>query len=236
MINLEKNLKKMEKEEGLERKLKEYCPDVPGTLLERIFFQKPYIKKGLEDLEKYPDNEVTFMHSLKTADLAYLVGKEREYEDDKLQKLVEAALAHDLGKIKIDPEIINSPEKIEGDKLTELRSHVEKSFQIIRDQGDMEIAKLTLLHHRFKSKGPYPSDSKLEELLGEEILTEDDLEMGNVLALVDTMDAMSAKRSYKKSVPVNVTEKVMRAGFGESFDDDILDILRQYHDHLYGSD
>ncbi|MDY3818875.1 MAG: HD domain-containing protein [Lachnospiraceae bacterium] len=56
--------------------------------------------------------------------------------DQELADLVNAAILHDFGKMKIPMEILNKKERLTGEEYDIMRSHVKLSYEMIKDKND----------------------------------------------------------------------------------------------------
>jgi putative nucleotidyltransferase with HDIG domain len=105
-----------------------------------------------------------------------------------------AAILHDLGKVNIPTEILNSPNKLQHYEWMIIKQHpvyganMLKHYQIYDDV----VSGIMSHHERFDGLG-YPNN-----LIGEEIPWQ-----GRIIAIADSLDAMVSYRHYRKEKTLN---------------------------------
>lgn len=165
----------------------------------------------------------TFYHCLRVGDysrrLARAVGLP-SYQ----QKLAQfAGLLHDVGKMGVDQLIIHKPGKLTDPEYTAMKSHSALSEEIVRPLGHHDFFAQVLPavrghHERIDGKG-YP-----DQLSGEEIPF-----LARLILVVDTLDAMSHDRSYRKGLPIEAVYKEIRRCAGSQFDMGLVRIFLESH-------
>ncbi len=97
---------------------------------------------------------------------------------------------HDLGKVKINKEIINKPAKLTEEEMCQMRQHPVFGFQILNDTRQLtEESKLIVLQHHERTDGTgYPRG-----LRGEDIHI-----YGRICSLADVYDALTSARPYRQ--------------------------------------
>lgn len=166
----------------------------------------------------------TYAHCLRVGEMARKLARDagmNEYE----QKCVEfAGIFHDLGKIGIDPEIIGKPGKLDPRELDIMKTHSLMSEQIVRPLAQAHSFFKDLLpairghHERIDGEG-YP-----DKLMGEKIPV-----LARVILVVDTYDAMSQTRAYRKGLPDEIVYGELKRCSGTQFDPQLVRIFLQAH-------
>lgn len=140
-----------------------------------------------------------------------------EYE----QALAEySGLFHDIGKIGIGQDIIGKPGKLDPRELDIMRNHPVISEAILKPLSDNETFFRALLapvrghHERVDGEG-YP-----DKLMGDKIHI-----LSRVILIVDTYDAMSQTRPYRKGLPDEVIYSELKRCSGTQFDAHIVKIF-----------
>ncbi len=121
-------------------------------------------------------------------------------------------LLHDIGKVGIPDAVLNKAGPLDDDEWRIMRTHPVIGLQLvqpIRFLGDaVQVVKSH--HERWDGKG-YP-----EGKAGEEIYLP-----ARIFSVIDTFDAMTSDRPYRKGLPVHVAmEEIERCG-GTQFDPDV---------------
>ncbi|MFM2657227.1 HD-GYP domain-containing protein [Vibrio owensii] len=134
----------------------------------------------------------TYTHTLNVCLLAYDFGEFLSFTDAQLELIFDAALVHDLGKLKTPTTILHKHGKLEPIERQVMSEHVKHTYQIARGIKALETATMVggLHHERWDGNG-YPF-----RLKGDEIPF-----IAQVLAIVDTWDAMVSDRAYRKGMP-----------------------------------
>ncbi len=128
---------------------------------------------------------------------------------DHIEIIREAALLHDIGKIGIPEEILNKPGRLTREEFETMKTHVEHSIAMIRHLPSLDYVIPAVIghHERWDGKG-YPRG-----ISGEDIPI-----AARCLAIADSFDAMTSKRSYKQALPVDFAIKEIEDQAGRQFD------------------
>ena len=128
----------------------------------------------------------TFEHCRRVKRYVHDIGEYLELADGDIKNLVIAAYFHDVGKIMIPDTILNKPDKLTSVEFDLMKTHVTHSEKIIKEVLGAEISDILVLHHERLDGSGYPKGKKNIPLLG------------RILAVVDSFDAMTTDRIYKK--------------------------------------
>ena len=139
-------------------------------------------------------------HSERVAKYSIEIGKIMNLSDEDLKNLYIGALLHDIGKIGISEAIINKPDKLTNEEFQQIKTHPSRGAMIIEPAKFLkEKVPLIKYHHeRFDGKG-YP-----EGLKGEEIPL-----LARIICVADSFDAMTSKRAYRDTMPLEFARKEM---------------------------
>ena len=137
------------------------------------------------------------------------------------QKIVEfAGLFHDIGKVGIPDSILLKPAKLTSEEFVLMKTHPEKSVQIIQPLANSveffsHLVPGVLHHHERYDGNGYPN-----KVSGESIpLT------SRVILIADTFDAMTATRAYRNGLPKEVAYKELSDFAGRQFDPRLVEIF-----------
>ncbi len=152
----------------------------------------------MQCMRKYDD--LTYAHSMNVALICNIIGKWLKFSDDDLITLITAGLLHDIGKLKIPPEIIKKPGKLSDEEFNLIRKHAEYGYEILKTKNlDERIVTASLQHHERYNGHGYPY-----KLAGSEISF-----FSSIVAIADVYDAMTSDRSYRKGIcPFHVLEQM----------------------------
>jgi HD-GYP domain-containing protein (c-di-GMP phosphodiesterase class II) len=152
---------------------------------------------GLTNIKSF--DEYTFNHSVNVCVLSLAVGRRIGLNRSQLGELGLAALFHDLGKTIIAPELLNKTGKLDSAEVDTFQKHpVEGVRQLIRLKGlTKATAKLMISvfrHHSNVDRSGYPPLRQDEEISL----------YSRIIRIVDSYDAMTSKRIYRRGILNNV--------------------------------
>jgi HD-GYP domain-containing protein (c-di-GMP phosphodiesterase class II) len=125
-----------------------------------------------------------------------------------------AAALHDIGKIGIPEVILNKAGKLTEEEYLIMQNHAAKGADIIRGVRFLAPVAPLIYHHqeRFDGRG-YP-----DGLAGEKI------PLGSrIIAVLDTYDAMTSNRPYRKALPVERAVAELKRFSNQQFDPSVVD-------------
>ena len=159
----------------------------------------------------------TFSHSVNVTTAAVIFAKHLGYEDATLRTIGLAGFFHDLGKMEIPLEILNSPRKLTNSEFAVMREHptiAYKHLKNIPNLPDLVILGALEHHERLNGKG-YPDGKK-----GDEISI-----AGKILAIVDVYDALSSRRVYKEPMAPHSALGIL---YGMRDDDFVPELVERF--------
>jgi HD-GYP domain-containing protein (c-di-GMP phosphodiesterase class II) len=160
-------------------------------------------------------DDYTFLHCVNVATAAIIFAKHLGYEGDALRTVGLAGFFHDLGKMEIPLEILNSPRRLTAEEFAVMRRHPtigHTHLKKIPGLSDLVIQGALEHHERVNGKG-YPDGKK-----GDEIGP-----AGKILAIVDVYDALSSRRVYKDPMAPHSALGLLYGMRGEDFAPDLVD-------------
>ena len=136
-------------------------------------------------------DDLTYAHSINVALICNVIGTWMNLSHDDIETLMIAGMLHDIGKLRIPPEIIQKPSKLTDNEYAIIKKHPEYGYEILSTKNLNSKIKLAALQHheRYDGKG-YPNGLKGNEI---------DLFSG-IVAIADVYDAMTADRVYRKGI------------------------------------
>lgn len=166
-------------------------------------------------------------HSDRVSEYSVLIGEALELPEEDIKKLKIGGLFHDIGKIGVPDSILQKAGKLSDDEYSEIKNHPSIGAHILSTASIFQdIIPIVKHHHeRYDGKG-YPS-----QLAGENIPY-----LARITAVADTFDAMTSKRSYRDSLPLDYVITEFERCKGTQFDpkiaDVFIDILKNHYDKL----
>jgi HD-GYP domain-containing protein (c-di-GMP phosphodiesterase class II) len=154
-------------------------------------------------------------HGFRVGAVALALGTNLGLQGQRLEHLEVAAMLHDVGKVRLDPEVIGKPGPLSPDEWRQVRRHPELGFAMTSGVFHAEIADTILSHHeRWDGRG-YPQGRS-----GREIPL-----LARILCVADTFDAMTSDRCYRASLPVEVVMAELIAHAGTQFDPAVVEAM-----------
>jgi len=139
----------------------------------------------------------TVLHSINVMAFSLAFASYYRYSEDDAKNLGLCALLHDVGKTKINSELLSAPRKLTNAEFQEIKSHTTIGYQIIRecDFGTKEISIGALEHHEKLDGSGYPNNktdiSPIAQIIGlidcYEVLTNDDRPYRNAMNPFETL-------------------------------------------------
>lgn len=182
-----------------------------------------------EILDVKATDEYLYNHSLNVAVVSNLIGRWIGLEQKDLDILILAGLVHDIGKLRVDPAILNKPGKLTDEEFAEMKKHPEYSYQMLMEMGykDNAILKAVTFHHEKEDGSGYPL-----KISGDKITIH-----AKILAIADIFDAMTSNRVYKARVsPFKVLEMFQNQNFGKLDYKIIMVFIKRFTENYVGSE
>lgn len=198
------------------------------------------IKKINEDLEKaYLESIETLRytveakdtytrgHSDRVSELSVLIGKKVNLSEQDLRLLQIGGLFHDIGKIGVPDSILLKESKLTDDEYSEIKNHPSIGAHILSTATIFkDIIPIVKHHHERYDGHGYPS-----QLQGNHIPY-----LARITAIADSFDAMTSRRTYRDSLPLETVMAEFERCKGTQFDPELtdifLDILSNHFDEI----
>lgn len=169
-------------------------------------------------------------HSARVAAYAGILagGVDPDEELIDRERLQLACELHDVGKIGVPDSVLNKDGPLDAEELVNVQDHPRVGRRILEPllDDDLILSVVSWHHERWDGTG-YP-----DHLVGETIPA-----AARVVALADTLDAMTCPRAYRQAIPWDEAITRLRAASGTGFDpaliahmDRVLPQLKRIHD------
>ncbi|MFD2671429.1 HD-GYP domain-containing protein [Marinicrinis sediminis] len=155
-------------------------------------------------------NEYLFSHSLNVGIFSLIIGISLGYDEDELMQIGLGGLLHDIGKMQVNPHILNKPGPLTAQEMSAMRKHTEFGFQILKDIPNISLlsAHCALQHHERMDGSGYPRG-----IQGNEIH-----EYAQWIGLIDAYDAMTNHRAYREAMLPHQVLEILYTGAGSRYD------------------
>lgn len=167
-------------------------------------------------------------HQLKVARLAVEIARELGWSSEKIEGVRLGAMIHDIGKIYVPSEILNTPSKLSDLEFKVIRRHPQVGYEIVQDvEFPWPVAQVILQHHERLDGSGYPN-----QLTGEQIIPE-----ARVLAVADVVEAIASHRPYRPALGIDLALQEITQGRGTLFDAEVVDAcLRVFQENDFAFD
>lgn len=98
------------------------------------------------------------------------------------------ALLHDVGMLAIPMEILNSPRRLTEEEIALVRTHVEKTEQLLTGKLSDDIVRIACRHHERLDGSGYPKKIKGKQINSKQA----------ILQVADTVVGMTNERAYRQ--------------------------------------
>lgn len=172
-----------------------------AELLAKRAFSEQYKRGFLEMLVYTIDfrSEHTVVHTLATVNFAQQIGRLMRLGGKDLRDLYYGALLHDLGKIAIPLNILESTGRLSDEEMKVMKAHVRITEMILEGVVDNDVLQIAVRHHEKLDGSGYHKG-----------LTGDQLTLPQqIVAVADILSALYGKRSYKEAFSSDLIKKIM---------------------------
>lgn len=168
----------------------------------------------------------TASHSFTVANLACEIGKIFGFSRERCLKLKISGYLHDIGKIGVDPSLIEKAGPLTDDEFDQVKLHTYYTGQILSSlsisEWFHEIVLWAKNHHEKKDGTGYPY-----------CLHEEDLDVGSkIVAFSDVIAALMEDRPYRQSLPVDTAFEIIRKSISAKISDQMFDVIEGHKEAI----
>lgn len=137
------------------------------------------------------DQEYLLQHCLNSAILMGVFAKHLGFDKELINELCLAGLLMDAGMSTVPKEIIEKPRKLNSKEWNIIKSHVDTGMEMVERMGELSDTIMNTIanHHERLDGTGYPS-AKAGKYIGI---------YGRMAAIVDTYDALTSDRPWRKA-------------------------------------
>jgi HD-GYP domain-containing protein (c-di-GMP phosphodiesterase class II) len=167
-----------------------------------------------------PAGDYLYRHALDVALISGYLGRWLGYGDTDIWNLTLAGLMHDIGKTRINFEILSKPDRLNLEEFKIAKIHASYSHQLLAKAGIVPNAVLeaVLQHHERIDGSGYPygrSDTEITML-------------ARIVAVADVYDALISNRYYRKGVSPQEAIEIMMFQMRGQLDTHVLACLIEH--------
>ncbi|MEP6953280.1 MAG: HD domain-containing phosphohydrolase [Solirubrobacteraceae bacterium] len=190
--------------------------DVDPEQLSSRFSRQPWMTRAVLALaeELRTHHAATADHSHRLADLARIVAERMHLGALTATEVELVAVLHDVGKLAIDPKLLDQPTALTDEQIRCVRRHTIEGEELLAGVAGLEeLAPAVRATHEAWDGTGYP-----DGLRGERIPL-----AARIVAVVDAYDAMTSHRAYRGAVPEREACRRLRASAGIQFDPHVVE-------------
>lgn len=140
----------------------------------------------LHNLRHFDD--LTYTHGLNVGLICNVLATWLKLPPEEVELVTQCGLLHDIGKLKIPPEIIKKPAHLTDSEYKIIKKHPIEGYNILQNcKVNPHIMRAALMHHERCDGGGYPLGLQAEQID----------KYAKIVAIADVYDAMTAARIYR---------------------------------------
>jgi putative two-component system response regulator len=207
------------------RQLKKYAQDLRATISTLEMVHKELQEAYYDTIHRlalaveYKD-KFTGSHILRMSRYSAFIARKIGLETLDVTNIFYAAPMHDVGKIGIPDTIISKPSKLTTDEFDIMKRHTTIGAELLDNSKSdiLSIARqIALSHHEQWNGNGYPHGLEKEAIPLS----------ARIVALADTFDVLTSKRSYKEPYPINIAREIISEERGEHFDPRVVEVFEK---------
>ncbi|TCN25087.1 HD domain-containing phosphohydrolase [Mesobacillus foraminis] len=164
-------------------------------------------------------------HCQRIMELSMMLGKKLGLASKDLYTLNLGSFLHDVGKIRVPDHVLNKPDKLTPEEWELMKKHTIYGVEILEDTNIgylKDAAKIVGQHHERYDGSGYPFGLKGDEIyIG-----------AKIVAVVDSYDAMTTDRVYRKGMAKEDALEELQKGIGSLYDPDVAKAFLELADQL----
>jgi HD-GYP domain-containing protein (c-di-GMP phosphodiesterase class II) len=198
--------------------------NIPGARLKRA------VEPMIESMIRNPDactwlnrvrssGDYTFDHAMSCSVLSVAMGRHLGLPKADLRSLAMGGLLLDIGRLRLDPELLSGPRKLSDGEFAEVRRHVMISVDIIKAGGiiNRDVISMVAHHHERHNGTGYPNRLALDDIPI----------FARIAAVVDCYHAMTTQRPHALAISPAYAIKKLYEWKDVDFQEELVDTFIQ---------
>ncbi|MCS7463644.1 HD-GYP domain-containing protein [Paenibacillus doosanensis] len=163
-------------------------------------------------------DDYLFQHSLNVCIYSTMLGMAHGYNRDELMTLGLGALLHDIGKTQIPLDLLRKSGKLTDDEFSCIKKHAEYGFRILKDEPNIPLiaAHCAFQHHERLNGSGYPRGIEGRDIH----------DYARWIGLVDSYDAMTTHRVYRKAMLPHQAMEILYTGVDTLYEKSKIELFR----------
>ncbi|MDF2532492.1 MAG: hypothetical protein K0Q65_2073 [Clostridia bacterium] len=144
------------------------------------------------------------------------IGRKLNLSSEKMDKLLFAAMFHDIGKINVPDYILQKPGSLSEEEFGYIKLHPSDGKEIISKTHFKRVGNIIEQHHERIDGSGYPYGLKNDEILWE----------AKVIAVADSYDAMTSDRPYRKAMTPSIAMQELERLADVHYERNIVEVFK----------
>jgi len=163
-------------------------------------------------------DDYLFQHSLNVCIYTTMLGLAHGYGREELMTLGLGALLHDIGKTQVPLDVLRKNGRLTDDEFACIKKHTEYGFTILKEEPNIPLlaAHCAFQHHERLNGSGYPRG----------IAGTDIHDYARWIGLVDSYDAMTTHRVYRKAMLPHQAMEILFTGTDTLYDKQKIEMFR----------
>ena len=147
-------------------------------------------------------------HSVRVAEYTVMIAEAMDFSPDRLRRIEQGALLHDLGKVGVSRRVLAKEAKLTEGEFDEIKRHPDIGAHIVADVPYLaDLVPMIEHHHTWFDGRGYGG------VVGDDIPLE-----ARILTVADSYDAMTSARPYRGAMSHEAAMEELRRNCGTQFD------------------
>ncbi len=174
----------------------------------------------MADIEKLVDtlestDAYTKGHTQAVASITLSIGRQIGLSEEEIEDLKWSVLLHDVGKIAVDPDILNKPGELTSSEYRHIMTHAVVGPSLVKPFVNENVVEIISHHHDHYDGSGYNQSIKGKDIpLG-----------ARIIAVADAYQAMISDRPYRQALTEQAAIEEILWCSGTQFDPIIANVL-----------
>ncbi len=159
---------------------------------------------------------LTHGHSERVAEVSRKIALALGFSEETASDIYWAGILHDVGKIGVPLEILTKPSALTDEEYDKVKKHPEIACRICQGLRTLKNVIPSIRHHHERwDGGGYPDGLKGKNIPAE----------ARIMAVADSYDAMTSRRTYRDAMPVEKAVSILREGMNSQWQPEVVETL-----------
>lgn len=164
-------------------------------------------------------DQYTYQHSLGAAIWSVSLGRQLGLPKHDLRSLAMGCMLMDVGKIRLDQELLQAERSLNDEEMDTVRQHVDYGLEIIEESGviNQDVIDMVAYHHERYNGSGYPNGLRHDDIPA----------FARIAAIVDTYDAITSERSHATARSPSEAIKLLYGSRDQEFQAELVEAFIQ---------